>query len=157
MRGWVVVLLAAVTLSACYQVQAPVVETGVQAEGVADGTWRRADGSEVALAWDETARAYRVSAGGMVRLAPTNGGLYLADYQAERRIVLLLKAAPRELVFLSPPAAAESGLAARHGAAIKAGPIKLLNGEPQAVAAALAAMAARADLVEAGRLTRVER
>jgi hypothetical protein len=155
MRGWVVALLSAATLSACYQVQGPVVDKGVRVAGIADGTWRRADGSEIALTWDEAAAAYRVGAGGMVRLAPAANGLYLADYQAERRIVLLLKANARELVFLLPPEAAETGLATGHGAAIKPGPIKLLNGKAQAVAATLAAMAARPDLVEAGRLTRV--
>ncbi|MBF0327108.1 MAG: hypothetical protein HQL42_18830 [Alphaproteobacteria bacterium] len=155
MRGWVVAVLAAATLAACYEVQVPLVDKGVRAAGIADGTWRRADGTDVTLAWDEAAGAYRVGAGGMVRLAPAANGLYVADYQAERRIVLLLRANARELVFLLPPEAVEKGVAAGHGAAIKAGPIKLLNGEPRAVAATLAAMAARPDLAEAGRLTRV--
>ncbi|CAA7624740.1 conserved hypothetical protein [Magnetospirillum sp. LM-5] len=154
MRGWVVALTV-LSLSACYQVQVPVVDKGVRAPGVADGTWRRDDGTEVGLSWDEAAQAYRVSAGGVVRLAPAANGLYVADYQAERRIVLLLRASPRELVFLAPPEPVEKGLAAVHGAAIKAGPIKLLNGDVQAVAATLGAMAARPDLAEAGRLTRV--
>lgn len=155
MRGWWVALLAALTLSACYEVQGPVVAEGVRAAGIADGSWRRDDGTEIALTWDEAARAYRVGAGGVVRLAPAANGLYLADYQAERRIVLLLKASPRELVFLLPPESVERGVAAGHGATIKAGPIKLLNGDATAVAAALAAMSTRPDLTEAGRLVRV--
>jgi hypothetical protein len=148
---------AAMALSACYEVQGPVVTQGVRAAGIADGTWRRDDGTEVSIRWNEAEAAYRIGAGGAVRLAAVGPSLYLADYQAERRIVLLVTASENELVFRLPPDEAERMLAVGSGASIKAGPIKLLGGDPKAVSAYLTAMAARPDLVEAGRLTRISR
>jgi hypothetical protein len=156
MRVAVLLGLAVITtaLSACYEVQEPVVARGVRAPGIADGVWQRADGSEVGIQWDESSGAYRISAGGSVRLAAVGPSLYLADYQAERRIVMLVRTSENELSFTLPPPELEKNLAAASGATVRPGPIKLLGGPSQAIRAYLAAMAARPDLVEAERLHR---
>lgn len=120
--------LLALMLSACYETAAPVVTEGVRAEAVKDGRWRRADGSEVVLTWDESARAYRVEAGGMVRLAPL-GKLWLADYQAARNVVLLARLAPDSVILYAPTPEAEQKAMAAHGLSLRPGPVNRLSGD----------------------------
>ncbi|MGE5514937.1 MAG: hypothetical protein ACM31D_03860 [Bacteroidota bacterium] len=124
----VLLLLSALLLSGCYEVSAPTVTQGVRAEGIKDGRWRRSDGSELVLSWDASAHAYRVAAGGVVRLAPV-GPLWLADYQAERNVVLLARIAPEQVLLYAPTAAAEQRLAAAHGLGLRPGPVNRLSGD----------------------------
>ena len=146
--------LLALMLSACYETAAPVLAEGVRADAVRDGRWRRADGSEVVLAWDEGLRAYRVGAGGHVRLAPL-GGLWLADYQAARNVVLLARLAPDSVVLYAPTAEAEKRAMAAHGLSLRPGPVHRLSGDPdrqRRFLRDLAALDGTPDLREAERL-----
>lgn len=124
----VLLLLSVLLLGGCYEVAAPTVTQGVRAETVKEGRWRRADGSELVLTWDAGAGAYRVAAGGVVRLAPL-GKLWLADYQAERNLVLLARIAPEQVLLYAPSAAAEKRLAAVHHLAVRPGPVYRLAGD----------------------------
>lgn len=153
----IAVLLLSLGVAACYEVREPTLAEGVRVEGLPDGVWRRSDGSEVALAWDGDAKGYRVSLGGTVRLAPV-GKLWLADYRAERSIVMLARVGAEQVVFLAPSDEAERRLAGGHGLALKPGPIKRLTGEAgerRQYLEDLAALAGTPDLVEVERLTRV--
>lgn len=153
-RGaWVVVVLG-IMLSACYQVTPVVVEKGVAAPGWKDGLYGRDDGTQVDIRWDGDQSAYVVGAGGVVRLAPLTGGLYLADYQAERRIVLLARLEPSgDVVFLIPSGPSEVQGTNAQGLVVRPGPIPRLEGPAAAIRDYFAALAAdRPGLVEAGRL-----
>lgn len=153
-RGaWVVVVLG-LMLSACYQVAPPLVETGVAVPGWKDGVYGRDDGTQVDIRWDGGQGAYVVGAGGLVRLAPLAGGVYLADYQAERRIVMLARMeAGGDVVFLTPSPQREAQAVQSHGLSLRPGPIPRLDGSASAIRAYFAALATeRGDLVEAGRL-----
>lgn len=119
----------AVLLSGCYETRAPVVTNGVRAEAMKDGRWRRADGSELVLSWNQADSAYRVDAGGEVRLAPL-GALWLADYQAERNVVLLARLSKDQVVLLEPTPEVEAKLIAAHGLGVRPGPVNRLSGDP---------------------------
>lgn len=153
--SWLLALVGLV-LSACYQVSPAVVEQGVAAPGWRDGLYGRDDGTQVDLRWDGERSAYVVGAGGMVRLARLDNGLYLADYQAERRIVLLARLDGNgDLVFLAPSEASERRSVAAFGLQVRSGPIPRLDGSAEAIRryfAELARQGAAAELVEAGRL-----
>ncbi len=153
-RGSWVVLVLGLLLSACYQVTPPVVENGVAVPGWKDGIYGRDDGTQVDIRWDGGRAAYVVGAGGEVRLERLNDGLYLADYQAERRIVMLARLeADGDVVFLIPAPAQERQVTKSHGVSVRPGPIPRLDGSAGAIRAYFAALAAdKADLVEAGRL-----
>lgn len=153
-RGaWVVVVLG-LMLSACYQVSPPLVENGVAVHGWKDGVYGRDDGTQVDIRWDGDQGAYVVGAGGLVRLAPLAGGVYLADYQAERRIVMLARMeAGGDVVFLTPSPQREAQAIQSQGLSLRPGPIPRLDGSASAIRAYFAALAAeKGDLVEAGRL-----
>lgn len=147
--------LFALLLSGCYETRAPVVAEGVRPDGIRDGRWRRADGSELELSWAAAEGAFRVGAGGKVRLAPL-GRLWLADYQAERNVVLLARLAPDGVVLLEPTPETEKRLAAVHGLGVRPGPInRLAGGDGAAVRGFLADLAAldgTGQLREADRL-----
>lgn len=146
--------LFALLLSGCYEVGGPTVTQGVRADAVKDGRWRRSDGGEVVLAWDNAESAYAIASGGKVRLAPV-GALWLADYQAERNVVMLARITPEQVVFFSPSAAAEKRLAAAHGLGVKPGPVNRLSGDATARRRYLgdvAALEGSADLDEVERL-----
>lgn len=127
MRAVLLPLLLAALLSGCYETAAPTVTEGVRAEMVKDGRWRRSDGSELVLTWDASARAYRVAQGGVVRLAPL-GQLWLADYQAQRNVVLVARIAPEQVLLYEPVPAAEGRLLAAHHLGLHPGPVNRLNG-----------------------------
>jgi len=153
-RGaWVVVVLG-LMLSACYQVSPAVVDKGAAVPGWKDGIYGRDDGTQVDIRWDAELGAYVIGAGGLVRLEPLAGGLYLADYQAERRIVLLARLEQGgDVVFLIPSRQREVQGVAAHGLNLRPGPIPRLDGSAASIRAYFTALAAdRADLVEAGRL-----
>lgn len=147
--------LFALLLSGCYETRIPVVAEGVRPDGIRDGRWRRADGSELELSWAAAEGAFRVGAGGKVRLAPL-GRLWLADYQAERNVVLLARLAPDGVVLLEPTPETEKRLAAVHGLGVRPGPInRLAGGDGAAVRGFLADLAAldgTGQLREADRL-----
>lgn len=146
--------LLALLLGGCYELAAPAVPEGVRAEAVKDGRWRRSDGSELVLRWDADARAYRVAAGGLVRLAPV-GRMWLADYQAARDVVLLARLAPEQVLLYAPTAAAEKRLAATHRLTVKPGPVNRLSGDAadtRRFLADLAALDGSDELVVAERL-----
>lgn len=152
-KSWVVLALG-LLLSACYQVTPAVVEAGVAVPGWKDGVYGRDDGTQVDVHWDGDQGAYVVGAGGMVRLAALADGLYLADYQAERRIVMLARLdSGGDVVFLIPPAVVETRLAKAQGLGLRPGPIPRLEGSASAIRAYFNALVAdKAALVEAGRL-----
>ncbi|CAA7618687.1 hypothetical protein [Magnetospirillum sp. UT-4] len=150
-------LLVTLLLAACYEVDGPVVERGRRVEGVADGSYRRADGQVVTLAWDQTAGLYRLGEGGTVRVETLAGGLLLADYAAGRHIALLAAVQGDAVVFYMPGKDGAARLAKAHGVALRPGPVDRLGGSPDAVRAFLRAAAATSDLVESGRLERVTR
>lgn len=146
--------LLVLVLSGCYETRAPVVAEGVRPDGIRDGRWRRGDGSELELSWAGTEHAFRVGAGGKVRLAPL-GRLWLADYQAERNVVLLARLAPDGVVLLEPTPETERRLAAAHGLGVRPGPINRLAGDDAAVRGFLTDLAAldgTGQLREADRL-----
>lgn len=154
MRPILLLPLLALLLSGCYEIAAPAVPEGVRADVVKDGRWRRSDGSELVLSWDADARAYRVAAGGLVRLAPV-GPLWLADYQAARDVVLLARLAPEQVLLYAPTAAAEKRLTAAHHLAVKPGPVNRLAGDAadmRRFLADLAALDGSDELVVAERL-----
>lgn len=147
----VIVLL----LSGCYETRAPVLRDGVRADAVKEGRWRRADGSEVVLRWDAAEHAYAVGAGGKVRLARL-GRLWLADYQAERNVVLLARLAPEQVVLVAPTPEAERRLAAAHHLTVRPGPVHRLAGDDESLRrylSDLAALDGTGELREAERLT----
>lgn len=148
-------VLLGLLLAACYQVTPAVVEQGVALPGWRDGVYGRDDGSQVDVRWDGGRAAYGVGAGGWVRLAPLAGELYLADYQAERRIALLARRDDGgDLVFLAPPPELERRLVVAHGLAVRPGPIPRLDGDADALRRYFAALAGQgaAGLVEVARL-----
>lgn len=145
----------AVLLSGCYETRAPVVAQGVRAEAIKDGRWRRSDGSELVLAWNAAQSAYRVDAGGEVRLAPV-GKLWLADYQAERNVVLLAGVGKDQVVLYEPTREAEARLMAAHGLGVRPGPVNQLSGdetELRRFLGDLAKLQGSGELREAERLT----
>lgn len=156
MRRLLAPLLLILALAGCYQGDGPLLADGAQGP-VKDGLWRRADGGEVDLTWDNAAKAYRVGAGGVVKLAPA-GELWLADYQAERDIVLLARLSPEQVALLQPSPEAEKRLLAAHKLTLKPGPIRVLSGSAADRRRYLAAAAElpEAELVEVGRLVWVK-
>jgi hypothetical protein len=156
MRGFRLLLfvLMSAALSACYQVSAPVVEAGVRAPGLADGAYRQDDGTKVALHWDQALGGYRIDSGGVVKVRPLTDLIYLADYQAERRIALLARRSQSgDLVFLVPPQSLEKQMTTQAGLSLRAGPIKILDGDADKLLRYFSSLAASPDLIEAGRLT----
>ena len=153
-RGLWVVLVLGLMLSGCYQVVPQVVEKGVAVPGWKDGLYGRDDGTQVDIRWDGGQGAYVIGAGGTARLEPLSGGLYLADYQAERRIVMLARLdKDGDLVFLIPSPGHEPQAAKSHGLSVRPGPIPRLEGSAGAIRAYFYGLAAdKAALVEAARL-----
>lgn len=152
------VLLSCLLLGACWQVKEPMVTQGVRVEALADGLYRRPDGSEVMVRWNPAAGRYDIGVtGGSARMAPLGGGLWLVDYADAVRLVLVASLDKGQVVVHMPSADAEARLAEAHGVAIKPGPVRHLVGKPEAVRALAADVATLAppDLVEAERLTRV--
>lgn len=149
-------LVFTLALSACYQVTPGVVGAGVAVPGWRDGVYGRADGTQVDIRWDAEQGGYRVDAGGMVRVAALAGGLYLADYRAERSIALLARlGGDGDLVFLAPTPEVEGRGLAEQGLALRPGPVPRLDGPVEAVRryfSALAAQGSAAELTEIARL-----
>jgi hypothetical protein len=157
----VVVLLAALLLSACYQVEGETTPdtAGVRAEGVRDGLYRRPDGTEVAVRWNPADRLYelvRPGASGKARLRKLAGGLHAVRYEGEMRLALLAAAEGDDIVLYVPTREAERRLAKRFGLTVKPGPIQGLAGSPTALDDYLteaAALAGSPELVESARLS----
>lgn len=150
-------LLLAALLGGCYQTDGPTVAQGVKIETLKDGVWRRSDGSTLRLWWDAGSNAYAVASGGHVRLEPA-GPLWLADYQAERNVVMLARVTTDTVELLQPSPAAEQRLAATHALTVRPGPVNRLSGDAAArrhYLAELAALDGSPDLVVAERLSRV--
>ncbi len=146
-------LIPLLLLCACYQVAEPVVATGARVPGLTEGVYRHSDGSTVTLTWEPALGAYGVGAGGTVRLEALAPGLYLADYQAERRIVLLAQVDGGTVVFRVPADALEHRLAKARGLGLRPGPVKILEGPAPAVHAYFVDLAkAGAELAVAERL-----
>ncbi|MBR9973268.1 hypothetical protein [Magnetospirillum sulfuroxidans] len=152
-RAFLGVVMAALLLSACYQVSSPVVETGMAVPGWRDGVYGRDDGTQVDIRWDGEQGGYVIGAGGVVRLARLNASLFVADYQAERRIVLLARMAENgDVVFLVPSAEAERHLTAQNHLSVRPGPIPRLDGSSASVRRYFQDLATQAELTEAARL-----
>lgn len=150
--SWVLVLVG-LLLSACYQVSPSVVETGIAVPGWRDGVYGRDDGTQVDIRWDGDQGAYVIGAGGVVRLSQLNKTLFLADYQAERRIVLLARREENgDVVFLTPSAEAERRFTAQNQLSIKPGPIPRLDGSTSSIRHYFLDLADQAELTEAARL-----
>lgn len=153
-RGSWVVLVLGLMMSACYQVTPQVVEKGVAVPGWKDGLYGSEDGTQVDIRWDGGQGAYVIGAGGEVRLEPLSGELYLADYRAERRIVMLARLdRGGDLVFLIPSPGHEQQATKSHGLSVRPGPIPRLEGSASAIRAYFATLAAdKGQLVETARL-----
>lgn len=154
----VLVPALALVLSACWQVEGDTVpaEAGVRAEGVRDGLYRRPDGTEVAVRWNQERRHYDIGAG-RARVQPVAGtGLYLVQYQ-DPTLKLTLLAQPKgdDVVLYAPTPEADRKMAPRFGLSAKAGPITQLQGDPARVrdyVAELARQVGGPTVVEAGRM-----
>lgn len=152
-------LLCCLILSACWQVKDPVVARGARVDGLADGLYRRPDGSEIMIRWNPGEGRYDVGMnGGGARVAPLGGGLFLVDYADAVRLVLVAGIEDGAIVIHTPTREAEARLAKAHGLTLKHGPVLVLAGRPEAVralAADAATLAGTPDLVVAERLVRV--
>lgn len=146
-------------LAACWQVKDPVVAQGRRVDGLADGLYRRSDGSEIMIRWNPAQGRYDVGmTGGSARAAPLGGGLWLVDYADAVRLVLVAGIRDGAIVVHAPSPDVEARLAKAHGLTLKPGPVLILGGPPQAVhalAADVAALAGSPDLAEAERLIKV--
>ncbi|CDL00071.1 conserved protein of unknown function [Magnetospirillum gryphiswaldense MSR-1 v2] len=131
--SWVLVLVG-LFLSACYQVSPPVVENGSALPGWRDGVYGRDDGTQVDIRWDGDQSGFVIGAGGVARLEPLANGLYLVDYQAERRITLLARRADNgDVIFVQPEAEAERRWLSSHQLSLRPGPIPRLEGGAAAI------------------------
>ncbi|AVM75962.1 hypothetical protein [Magnetospirillum gryphiswaldense] len=131
--SWVLVLVG-LFLSACYQVSPPVVENGSALPGWRDGVYGRDDGTQVDIRWDGDQSGFVIGAGGVARLEPLANGLYLVDYQAERRITLLARRADNgDVIFVQPEAEAERHWLSSHQLNVRPGPIPRLEGGAAAI------------------------
>lgn len=152
-------LFVLLLLSACWQVDGDTVpaDAAIRAEGVKDGVYRRADGSELAVRWNAAERVYDIGGGGVGKARAMRIGehLTLVQFTGNIRLALLATLSGDDLVMLGPAPAVERRLAAKHGVVVRPGPINHLSGPPAAVRAYIAEAATlpAAELVEAGRLT----
>ncbi|MGE5503812.1 MAG: hypothetical protein ACM31L_05260 [Actinomycetota bacterium] len=154
----VLAALALLSLAACWQVDADVVpaDAVTRPEGVKDGVYRRADGTELAVRWNEAERAFDIggSAVGKARVAKAGANLYLVQFTGNMRLALLAARDGDDLALLSPAPAAQARLATRHGVSLRPGPIDQLVGSPAAVRAYLteASTLPAAELTRSGKL-----
>jgi hypothetical protein len=151
-------LLSLASLAACWQVDGDVVplDARLRPQGVRDGVYRRSDGTELAVRWNETEGAFDVggSAVGKARVTKAGTGMYLVQFTGNMRLAVLAAADGDDLVLFTPGPAAQARLATRHGVGLRPGPIDQLVGPPAAVRAYLAEAATLppAELARAGRL-----
>ncbi len=149
-------------VSACYQVDGDAVplSSSVRVEGVRDGLYRRPDGVEVQVRWNEADKVYDVVAtgsesgrGGTARAQRVASGLYLVQYMDVTRLALLARMDGPDMVLMAPDKAAEPRLLKAHGLDLKPGPITGLVGSAGMVRNFFKDLAASGDFAEGGRMT----
>lgn len=155
-------LLVLLSLAACYQVEAETVpaSASIRVDGIKDGRYRRPDGIEVSVRWNETEKLYDVIAdgaekgrGGTARAARIASGLYLVQYMDAARLSLLASVQGNDVVLFTPTKEAEPQLIKAHGLSLRPGPINGLIGSPTGVRNFFKDLAASGDYVESARLT----
>ncbi|OAN50182.1 hypothetical protein A6A04_01870 [Paramagnetospirillum marisnigri] len=152
-------------VSACYQVDGDVVplSSSVRVEGVRDGLYRRPDGVEVRVHWNEADKVYDVVApgseqgrGGTARAQRVASGLYLVQYMDVTRLALLARMDGSDMVLMAPNKDAEPRLLKAHGLGLKPGPINGLLGSGGMARNFFKDLAASGDFAEGGRMTFVK-
>lgn len=155
------VLLLLVLLAACYQVDGDTVPMSASArvEGVKDGRYRRPDGVEIAIRWNEAERLYDVVAqgadkgrGGTARATRVGPGLYLVQYMDATRLSLLAKPDGDAVILFGPTKEAEKRLLGAHGLSLRPGPINGLLGSAGGIRNFFKDLAASGEFAETGRL-----
>lgn len=155
-------LLLLVLLGACYQVDGDTVplSASIRVDGVKDGRYRRPDGVEVAVRWNEAERLYDVIAdgagsgrGGTARATRIASGLYLVQYMDAARLSLLASVQGNDMVLFTPTKEAEKRLLGAHGLGLRPGPINALTGSPTGVRNFFKDLAASGEYAESGRMT----
>ena len=152
-------LLACLLLAACYQSGAETVTMGdsKRVAGVADGLYRRPDGSELVVRWDGAKLAYDVGVGGgVVRAAPAANGMWLLDYAERGHLVLLARVEDGAIQVMLPRPATEARLLKTHRLTLKPGPVDQVLGSTADLKAYFADLARSGEVEPGERLTRVE-
>lgn len=152
------VLLACLLLAACYQSggEAVTAAEATRVDGVADGLYRRADGSELMVRWNGAERAYDVGVGGgRVRAVPAGNGLWLLDYAERGHLVLLVRVAGGAIQVVLPRPEIEVRLLKAHRLTLKPGPVDQVVGTTADLRAYFADLAASGQLEPGERLVRV--
>ncbi len=151
-------LLACLLLTACYQANGEAV-TAAEArrvDGVADGLYRRADGSELMVRWDGAERAYDIGVGGgRVRAVPAGSGLWLLDYAERGHLVLLARVVDGAIQVVLPRPGIEARLLKAHRLTLKPGPVDQVVGTTADLRAYFADLAASGQLEPGERLVRM--
>lgn len=134
------VLIVVLLLGACYQVEGETVpvSASIRVNGVKDGLYRRPDGVEVQLRWNDAERQYDVTAkdgpGGKARAAQLASGVYLVQYTDAARLTLMASVRGDDVVLFEPDKATEQRLLRAHGLGLRPGPINSLAGPAGSVA-----------------------
>ena len=154
-------LLLLVLLSACYQVDGDTVpmSASIKVDGVKDGRYRRPDGVEVTLRWNEAEKLYDIMAdgaekgrGGTARATRIAAGVYLVQYMDMTRLSLLAKMDGADMVLFTPTKEAEKRLLSAHSLGLRPGPINGLIGSPTGVRNFFKDLAASGDFTEGSRM-----
>lgn len=142
-------------LGACWQAAEPVITAGERVPGFEDGTYRRPDGSEVAVRW--TGEAYAVGTG-TARAEPLPGGKWLVDYSDAVRLILVVVPTADGLLVRMPIPDAGTRVAKPHGVTLRPAPVVVISGpanEIRAFAAAVTELDGTPDLIDGEMLVRV--
>ncbi|RAU23969.1 hypothetical protein CU669_02570 [Paramagnetospirillum kuznetsovii] len=154
-------LLTLLVLSACYQVDGEAVpmSSSIRVDGVKDGRYRRPDGVEVAVRWNEAEKLYDVIAdgaekgrGGTARAARIAPGIFLVQYMDATRVAVLAKLDHNDLILFAPTKATEQQLLGAHGLSLRPGPINSLLGSMGGIRNFFKDLAASGGFAEGGRM-----
>ncbi|KIL99140.1 hypothetical protein CCC_03358 [Paramagnetospirillum magnetotacticum MS-1] len=135
-----VALIFVLLASACYQVDGETVaaSASIRVDGVKDGRYRRPDGVEVRVRWNEGEKQYDVASPdgptGKARAARLAPGLFLVQYLDAARLTLMAAPKGDDVVLFFADKVAEPRLLKAHGLGLKPGPINALTGPARAVA-----------------------
>lgn len=154
-------LLLLTLLPACYQVEGDVVPSSasIRVEGLKDGRYRRPDGVEVRVRWNEAERRYDVATAdgptGWARAMPLAQGLTLVQYVDAARLVVAASPKGDDVQLYLPAKAAEDKALKAFGLSLRPGPINALTGPAAAALPYLREMAQSGGLREGEKLVRL--